>query len=251
MKKPVKIDKSMKRWIILLLTALAVFLTADLCARERRVRVWGGTDLVTTYVWRGVYESGPAFQPVLALTTGNFSATAWGSVDFGNRYKEMDLTLAYVLGPVTLSLADLYWTGHADDRYFVVDNHSPHRIEVGVSWILSQKVPLTLSWYTILFGAADVNARGQRAYASYFEAAYPFAVRSIDLKAGIGFVPWNAEATYCSGGRDFYVQHVFLHAGKTWRIKGMDSMQVGIFTNLGWNPALEEVNFVGGLSLRM
>ena len=65
------------------------------------------------------------------MSAGNFSATAWGSVDFDSAYKEMDLTLAYALGPVTLSVADLYWTGHADDRYFVFDSRSPHRIEVG------------------------------------------------------------------------------------------------------------------------
>lgn len=241
----------MKRWIFILLTALAVMLTADLCAQERGVRLSGGTDLVTSYLWRGVYESGPAFQPVLTLTAGMFSATAWGSIDFDNSYKEMDLTLAWTLGPVTLSVADLYWTGHADDRYFVVDSRSPHRIEVGASWVVSQKVPLTLSWYTILFGAADLNDRGERAYASYFEAAYPFEVKGVDLKGGIGIVPWNAEATYCSGGRGFYVQNIFLNTGKMWRIRGMDSMQAGIFTNLNWNPALEEVNFVGGFSFRM
>lgn len=147
-----KLNKTMKRWIFILITALAIFLTADLCAQERGVKFAGGTDLVSTYVWRGVYESGPAFQPTLTLTTGNFSATAWGSVDFDNKYKEMDLTLAYTLGPVTLSVADLYWTGHADDRYFRFDNHSPHRIEVGASWVVSERVPVTLSWYTILFG---------------------------------------------------------------------------------------------------
>lgn len=246
-----KIDKTMKRRILIMLTALAIFLMTDLCAQERGVKFSGGTDLVTTYVWRGVYESGPAFQPTLALTAGNFSATAWGSVDFDNNYKEMDLTLAYKLGPVTLSVADLYWTGHTDDRYFVVDNLSPHRIEVGASWVVSQKVPVMLSWYTILFGAADVDDRGERAYASYFEAAWPFTVKTIDLKAGIGIVPWNAEATYYSGGRGFYVQNVFLNAGKTWAIKGMNSISLGIFTNLIWNPALEDVNFVGGVSFRM
>ncbi len=243
--------KTMKYWICILLTALAVFLAADLCARERGVKISGGTDWVSTYVWRGVYESGPAFQPALTLATGNFSATAWGSVDFDNNYKEMDLTLAYVLGPVTLSVADLYWTGHADDRYFRFDNHSPHRIEVGASWIVSQKVPLTLSWYTVLFGAADRNDRGQRAYASYFEAAYPFTVKTIDMKAGVGMVPWNAAATYLTGDRGFCVQNLFLNAAKSWRIKGMDSMTLGIYTNLGWNPALEDVNFVGGISFRM
>lgn len=246
-----KTDKSMKRWLFILIAALAIFLTADLCARERGVKFSGGTDLVSTYVWRGVYESGPAFQPVLTLAAGNFSATAWGSVDFDNNYKEMDLTLAYRLGPVTLSLADLYWTGHADDRYWVVDNRSPHRIEVGASWVVSQQVPLTLSWYTVLFGAADRNDKGERAYASYFEAAYPFAVKGVDLKAGIGIVPWNAAATYYSGSRNFYVQNVFLNAGKAWSIRGADGMQIGIFTQLIWNPALEDVNFVGGVSFRM
>ena len=106
-----KIDKKMKRWVFILIAALAIFLTADLCARERGVKFSGGTDLVSTYVWRGVRESGPAFQPSLTMSAGNFSATAWGSVDFDSAYKEMDLTLAYALGPVTLSVADLYWTG--------------------------------------------------------------------------------------------------------------------------------------------
>ena len=206
---------------------------------------------MSTYVWRGVRESGPAFQPSLTMSAGNFSATAWGSVDFDSAYKEMDLTLAYALGPVTLSVADLYWTGHADDRYFVFDSRSPHRIEVGASWVVSEKVPVTLSWYTVLFGAADVNHKGERAYASYFEAACPFTVKTVDMKAGVGMVPWNAAATYLTGDRGFCVQNVFLNAGKSWTIKGTDSMSVGVFTNLIWNPALDDVNFVGGISFRM
>ena len=206
-----KIDKKMKRWVFILIAALAIFLTADLCARERGVKFSGGTDLVSTYVWRGVRESGPAFQPSLTMSAGNFSATAWGSVDFDSAYKEMDLTLAYALGPVTLSVADLYWTGHADDRYFVFDSRSPHRIEVGA----------------------------------------PFTVKTVDMKAGVGMVPWNAAATYLTGDRGFCVQNVFLNAGKSWNIKGTDSMSVGVFTNLIWNPALDDVNFVGGISFRM
>ena len=51
-----KIDKTMKRWVFILIAALAIFLTADLCARERGVKFSGGTDLVSTYVWRGVHD---------------------------------------------------------------------------------------------------------------------------------------------------------------------------------------------------
>ena len=100
-------------------------------------------------------------------------------------------------------------------------------------------------------GAADVNHKGERAYASYFEAACPFTVKTVDMKAGVGMVPWNAAATYLTGDRGFCVQNVFLNAGKSWTIKGTDSMSVGVFTNLIWNPALDDVNFVGGISFRM
>ena len=93
--------------------------------------------------------------------------------------------------------------------------------------------------------------KGERAYASYFEVAYPFTVKTVDMKAGVGMVPWNAATTYNCGDRDFYVQNVFLNAGKTWDIKGADGMKIGIFTNLIWNPALDDVNFVGGFSFRM
>ena len=111
MEKKTEKDKYMKRWIVILLTAMAVMLTVDLCAqdRQRGVEISGGTDLVSGYVWRGVWEAGVSLQPTLALAAGNFSVAAWGSVDFAaTSYKEMDLTMAYALGPVTFSLADLY-----------------------------------------------------------------------------------------------------------------------------------------------
>ena len=224
----------MKRWIVILLTAMAVMLTVDLCAqdRQRGVEISGGTDLVSGYVWRGVWEAGVSLQPTLALAAGNFSVTAWGSVDFATTsYKEMDLTMAYALGPVTFSLADLYWEGGAGDRgtisrnYFRFGADSPHRVEAGIAWCISPRVPLTLAWNTVLFGAADV-----------------------DMKAGVGVVPWNAVGTY-GIDRDFYVQNVFVNAAKGWTVAG--SLQLGLFTSLSWNPAAQDVNFVGGISFRM
>ncbi len=240
----------MKKLIIILTTVMTAFFGQNAKAQQG-VEFSAGTDIVTSYVWRGVYETGPSFQPTLSMNAGKFSVTAWGSVDFNSTYKEMDLTLAYQLGPVSLSLSDLYWIGHDDDRYFMFDKRSPHRVEVGASWGLSEKVPFTLSWYTILFGAADVNDKGERAYASYFEVAYPFTVKTIDMTAGVGMVPWNAASTYLTGDRGFCVQNVFLNAGKSWEVKGAGGLNIGLFTNLIWNPALQDVNFVGGISLRI
>lgn len=248
----------MKRGVVIIIALMSLSAISRTYAQENKgVQIGGGADIVSSYIWRGVYEAGISFQPTLALTAGNFSITAWGSVDFASTsYKEMDLTLVYVLGPVTLSLADLYWEGTAGDRnlighnYFHFGKDSPHRIEAGLSWRISQQIPLTLSWNTVLFGAADVNAKGDRAYSTYIEAAYPFTVKNIDMKAGIGLVPWNAYGTY-GIDKDFYVQNIFVNAAKMWSVKSMNSMQWGIFTNLVWNPASEDVNFVGGISVRM
>ena len=245
----------MKRFVFGVLAAATLFSAGRVSAQEKGVSFSGGADIVSTYLWRGVYEAGVSFQPTLVMTAGNFSATAWGSVDFASTtYKEMDLTLAYTLGPVTLSLADLYWTGAYTDResvdrnYFRFGADSPHRVEEGVAWCISPEAPVTLAWNTVLFGAADVNAAGKRAYATYIEASYPFTVKTVGMKAGVGVVPWNAVGTY-GIDRDFYVQNVFVSAAKSWEI--LKSMQLGIFTSLNWNPAAEDVNFTGGISLRM
>ena len=240
-----------------MVAVFVVLFSIDVCAQEneRGVRFGGGADVVSGYIWRGVWEAGVSLQPTLALAAGNFSVTAWGSVDFATTsYKEMDLTMAYALGPVTFSLADLYWEGGAGDRgtisrnYFRFGADSPHRVEAGIAWCISPRVPLTLAWNTVLFGAADVDAAGDRAYATYIEASYPFAVMGIDMKAGVGVVPWNAVGTY-GIDRDFYVQNVFVNAAKGWTVAG--SLQLGLFTSLSWNPAAEDVNFVGGISFRM
>lgn len=247
----------MKRTVVCALVVMALLTTGHVSAQDKGVSFSIGSELVSSYIWRGVYETGVSLQPTITMSAGNFSATAWGSVDFASTpYKEMDITLAYILGPVTLSLADLYWEGGAGNRdlisrnYFTFDNHTPHRIEVGASWIVWKKLPLTLSWYTILFGAADINCEGNRAYSSFFEIAYPFQLKGLGMKAGVGVVPWNAYGTY-GIDRDFYVQNIFLNVGKTWKIRGCDDMNIGLFTNLIWNPALEDVNFVGGFSFHM
>ena len=250
----------MKRWMISMAAiAAAVSYSSNVCAQgepARGVRFSGGTDIVSAYVWRGVWEAGPSLQPTLALAAGNFSVTAWGSVDFASSsYKEMDLTLAYTLGPVTLSLADLYWEGSANvpgnigRHYFRFGADAPHRVELGAAWRISGKVPLTLAWNTVLFGAADVNDTGKRAYATYVELSYPFVVRGVEMKAGVGVVPWNAVGTY-GIDRGFYVQNVFLNGGKSWSIRNAGSLRIGIFTGLSWNPAAEDANFVGGVSVR-
>jgi len=212
-------------------------------------------DLVSSYIWRGVYEAGPSLQPGLTLGIGNFTIAAWGSVDFtSSSYKEADLMLSYRLKNITFHLKDLYDEGSASDRnpqisrnYFHFGADSPHRIEAGIEWQVSRKVPITLSWYTILFGARDVDTRGRRCYSSYVEVAYPFTVKTIDLKTGVGAAPWKTAGE--GGAKGFAVKNVFINAGKLWAVKSMGSFRIGLFTHLSWCPLKEDMNCVGGISL--
>ena len=202
-------------------------------------------DLVSSYIWRGVYEAGPSLQPGLTLGIGNFTIAAWGSVDFtSSSYKEADLMLSYRLKNITFHLKDLYDEGSASDRnpqisrnYFHFGADSPHRIEAGIEWQVSRKVPITLSWYTILFGARDVDTRGRRCYSSYVEVAYPFTVKTIDLKTGVGAAPWKTAGE--GGAKGFAVKNVFINAGKLWAVKSMGSFRIGLFTHLSWHFAAD------------
>ena len=81
-----------------------------------------------------------------------------------------------------LSLADIYCVSPAGEKrdsygYFSFGKGSPHRIEAGIRWRISEQVPVTLAWYTTLFGGSDYNAAGKRVFASYFEISYPFTLQ--------------------------------------------------------------------------
>ena len=214
-------------------------------------------DLVSSYVWRGMYQSGAAFQPTLGLSVGGFSATAWGSVDFtGQGHKEADLTLGYTIGGLTLSVADLWWAGESGiknsnengkNNYFNFNNHTTnHILEAGISYQLPfEKFPLRLSWYTMVWGA-DKDVEGDQAYSTYIEAAYPFSVKTFDLVAMVGASPWKSAANYLNDG--FAVTNVSLRASKDIRIS--ERFSIPVFTQVLWNPNREDVHFVFGFSIR-
>ena len=74
--KAMKVNKVMKRWIWAMVAVFVVLFSIDVCAQEneRGVRFGGGADVVSGYIWRGVWEAGPSIQPTLVLSAGNFSA---------------------------------------------------------------------------------------------------------------------------------------------------------------------------------
>ena len=174
-------------------------------------------DLVSSYVWRGFYQTGVSFQPTLGFGIGGFSLTAWGSTDFdgtsssdGEAAKEIDLTAAYTFGDSGLTLS--------------------------------------IAWYT-MFAGADKNEKGEQNYSSYVELNYPFSIKSVDLNATCGFLPYEAgSGVYGVPNSGFAVTNLALKATKD--IKVTDRFAIPVFAQAIWNPRMEDAHLVFGITLK-
>ena len=100
---------------VLAATALLMSFTT-FAQEENKFEIAPAADLVSSYVWRGVYQTGPSVQPSIALSYAGLSLTAWGSTDFSsmsdpNKGKEFDLTVGYGIGGFSIGVTDYWWAG--------------------------------------------------------------------------------------------------------------------------------------------
>ena len=242
-----------KNTILTSLALVAMCFWGGINANAQQFNVQG--DLVSSYIWRGMYQTGVSIQPTLGFSAGGFSLTAWGSTDFdgtsasaGAAAKEIDLTAAYTLGNsgLTFSVADLWWAGQGARKYFNFKSHeTAHHFEAGLTYaVQSEKFPLSIAWYT-MFAGQDKNPEGKQNYSSYVEFNYPFCVKMVDLNATCGIVPYAAPQYNCGG---FAVTNVALKG--TTRIRFNDTFALPIFAQAVWNPRMEDAHLVFGITLK-
>ncbi len=90
-------------------TAIMVVLGSGIFAQESESPWTAGADVVSAYVWRGLYLSNAAVQPALSYSSGGFEIGGWGSASFDGAL-EADLFAAYTFGfGLTLGLTDYYF----------------------------------------------------------------------------------------------------------------------------------------------
>jgi len=172
--------------------AMSLFGLTSVSAQEEAdssgVSLDGGLDIYSSYVFRGTkFGTGPAFQPWVELTAGNFALGAWGSANAGSaEAAEMDLYLSYSFDfGLSLGLTDYYYPG---TQFFDFKNEDEdetfggsHAIEINLGYEIGD---LSLSANYIPMEAQGAENQGSDLYV---EAAYAFGNSSVFLGAGNGW----------------------------------------------------------------
>ena len=221
---------------------------------EERCNFSVGADMVSSYVWRGMWLSGTSIQPEIGLSVGGFSIGAWGSVDIAafGAYKEVDLTASYSFGNFTAGLFNYWISSEGEYNYFDFSENTAHQLEVNLLYTFDP-FPLTLGWNTIIAGSdhyMDNNGKSKRAYSTYAEASYAFSIKDVNLDAAVGASLWKSSTLYTGdfwrrGTDGFAVVNIALTASKD--IKITDKYSLGIFGQIAFNPAKEDAFFVFGI----
>ena len=213
--------KNLKKWALLLMTAIALPVAT---MAQDKVEFGVGADVVSKYIWRGQDLGGVSVQPSLSVAYKGLSLTAWGSVGFdGDDDKEVDLTLAYETGNLSLSVTD----------YWYPEYSGAHTFEAQIGYDFGF---LAANWYTNFAGDDDE-------YASYISVTAPFSLIGLDWEAEVGATPWGTDYY---GTDNFSVCDLSLGASK--EIKITDSYSTSIFAKATFNPTAEKFYATFGIS---
>lgn len=208
-------------------------------------------DVVSSYVWRGIKQTGISVQPSLNLKLSDFTIGAWGSTDFKSEsdkgFKEVDFSASYTINRLVLAATDYWWDGEGARHYF--DNpesgKSGHMLDASLTYTLTEKIPLSFNWNTFLLGKGNKKTNGDNSFSTFIELSYPFSFKGYNLSLATGFTPWES-VIYSTRGFEF----TEIKLGIEKEIKITDSFTLPIFGNIIANPSSEDMHFIFGIRIK-
>ncbi len=227
----------MKKHIYIII-AILIAIPAAQAQEEKGVKIDAGVDLVSSYVWRGLYQTGVSIQPSLSASLSGFTLEAWGSTDFSTDFKELDFTLSYEIKGLCIGITDYWWSGQGAP-YFKYEEQ--HLLEGAINYHFGEKFPLSLGWSTMFFGDQDKNEEGDHMFSSYLWIGYDFQVKGVECTAEAGITPW--ESIYHDS---FDVMSLSLKASKEIAITKEFSLP--LFAQVIFCPAADDAHLVVGIT---
>jgi hypothetical protein len=232
----------MKRFFCGVAFAAAMFVMPAMANAQDKVEASLGADIVSNFIWRGMKFGEAAIQPSLSVGYKGFALEAWGSYGLTSMddAKEVDLTLSYTTGGLTLGITDVFYvTGDDAPNYFMYETHKTnHTFEANIGYDFDI---FSINAYTI-FAGDDFNEKGKSNYSTYVEVAAPFKLGGMDWTATVGVVPMESAEFYETSG--FTVTNLALQAEK--ELKVSETFSLPVFGGLTVNPYTENVYFTVG-----
>jgi hypothetical protein len=219
--------------------------------KESKIKLKVTTDIVSSFIWRGTVGSpDPNIQPTVAVTSGGFEAGIWGSTDFRADYKEIDLYLAYTLKSFKISITDYDWIFKNNSFFDYKNASTDHILEAGLAFLGTEKFPLSISLYTMFYGAdkkwdaASESFSTRQNYSTYLELGYTFGKSGIFL----GMTPANGYYGAGYGNvSGFAVCNLGLTSTRNIRIT--PEFELPLKGTVYLNPQAESIHFVIGFTL--
>ncbi|MEX2369504.1 MAG: TorF family putative porin [Bacteroidales bacterium] len=226
--------KSNKHFMLYSVIVLSILLTSvNLSAQDNSsISFDAGTDIVSNYIWRGTkFGTGPAVQPFIEFSAGNFTVGSWGS--FGvtlDEAAEADLYLSYGFDfGLSVGLTDYYYPG---TEYFDYSSASgSHGFEINLGYELEG---ISVGANYMLNEAPGAGTAGGD---MYFELGYSLNAVSLFVGAGNG---WHTTTG------DFALTNVGLSVSKELALT--ESFSLPLTGTVILNPETEQFYVVVGVS---
>jgi hypothetical protein len=243
--------------MILLLSTTVAALQAQDATGESSWKVNLGSDIVSSYVWRGTaFGHSPAIQPTLSLAGHNFEIGCWGSAATNNDFKEVDLYAKYTVKGLTLTVTDYYVPSadgvplSPDNRFFMyADKETAHTLEASLQFTGPESFPIRVLGGVFLYGndkrwGYDIakDSTNSSYYSAYVEAGYTFALKNNTLDLFLGMTP--KAGAYGNGAG---LVNAGLSVSRNIRIT--NDFDLPVKGSLIVNPQASEVYFVFGITI--
>ena len=204
--------------------------------------------LNNNHLWRGSEVSDGLVLEADASVTfakGHLNAGLWGGTNTSGKYKEFDYHVSFMQQGFTLAVWDIFnfspGAAYDNEDFFNYDAHTTGRfLDVTASYnfaALSPKVPLTLSWSTVVFGRDRGLTNDHNIYSTWVYGEYRVWQNNdwaVDAGLGVNFALNNEDNTHTNFFGDHYgVNTVNL---KVTRLVRLGKWHFPVYANALFNP---------------
>ena len=220
-------------------------------SQENKIPIDFTLQVKNMHLWRGQQVTSAALGAVDLNIKDNkkrFTLGLWGGAGFNGKYKEFDYYVSFEKSGFSIAVWDIY--NFSDD---VAHNNSQmfnyradqtgHFIDVAVAYQLQGKLPLKMSWATVLYGRDRGALNEKNLYSTYVSVDCPVLKHNVvNLDFGIaGAFALNKESGTKANfyGNTAGIVNINVTASKVLQL-GKYKLPVAVMAM--WNPENNSAN---------